>query len=160
MAQFDFKRLDKNDQGVIIAGAVVFVAGFLPWFGGLGGAIIGWSAGFTGFMSILLCLLAAVFVGLRAAQVGMPKLPAGPALVALGLAGLGLLLMVIRFATLPRGSGFGLSYGPRFGLFLALIAAIAEVAFAFLAFRSSGETLPSSRPGGTGTGTGTAPPAA
>lgn len=148
MARFDTKRFTPFDWGVVGGGALVFIAGLLPWYGfsvkGFsGGSVSGWSAGFTGWASILLCTAVAVYVALRVSgSVDMPELPVGPALLAAGISGLGVLLMVIRLFTLPSGGAFGFNYGPRFGIFLALIGAVAQVACAALLFRGSGEALP------------------
>jgi hypothetical protein len=61
-----------------------------------------------------------------------------------GIAALGLLLVIIRWATLPRYRLSELSYnaGARYGLYLALIAGIAEVAAAVMQMRASGEAMP------------------
>ncbi len=151
MASFDAKRYTTNDWGVIGGGALVLISSFLPWYGAsskfFSASVSGWSAGFTAWFSILLCIAAAAFVLARVAGVNMPTMPMGPALLVLGLSGLALVLMVIRFLTLPKGGGgilgSGFSYGPRIGIFLALIGALVQVAAAVLSFRSSGERMPS-----------------
>jgi hypothetical protein len=62
----------------------------------------------------------------------------------LAIASLGLLLVIIRWASLPRYHVSALSYnaGARYGLYIALIAGIAEVAAAVMQMRSSGEAMP------------------
>ena len=150
MAAFDPKKYSTNDWGVIGGGALVLLSSFLPWYGAssqfFSASVAGWSAGPTAFMSILLCLVAAGFIVARAAGVGLPSMPVGPALLVLGLSGLALLLMVLRFLTLPNGDagilGSAFSYGPRIGIFLGLIGAAVQVASAVMAFRTSGERMP------------------
>jgi hypothetical protein len=52
---------------------------------------------------------------------------------------LGLLLVFVRWLSLRRHSGNGLDYGAKYGIYLALIAGIVEVAAAAVALRTSGE---------------------
>jgi hypothetical protein len=69
-----------------------------------------------------------------------------PSLLVAVVAAVGLLLVVIRWSSFPQyHAGGGLSYnvGARYGIFLALIAGIAEVTAAVMARRSSGEQAPS-----------------
>ena len=77
----------------------------------------------------------------------MSKVPFTPAVVVLGAATLGALIVVIRWITLPSGHvGVGgvtaYSYGPRVGIFLTIIAGLVQVGAAITLFRSSGEKLP------------------
>jgi hypothetical protein len=165
MAQFDAKQVHTNDWGVMGGGLLVLISSFLAWygydskssFGHFSASIGGWSAGFFAWFGILLCIAAAVIVALRVFSGPSINLPVTPALLALGLSGLAVLLFLLRWLTLPSGSGggFGSSfkYGARIGLFLALIGAIAQAVFAFLAFRASGEKMAFGNTGGA------APPA-
>jgi hypothetical protein len=61
-----------------------------------------------------------------------------------GVAALGLLLVIIRWVTFPRYHAVGISYGvgARYGIYIALIAGIAETAAAVMAMRASGEPVP------------------
>ncbi len=150
MAGFDINDVKGNDRIIILGGLVVFIASFFPWYGASASGAIhfsasvkGWSAGGSAVLGILLCLAAAAFVLLRATgQLKDLSLPVGPALIVLALAGLAVLLFLIRWLSLPSGSGLGFSYGPRIGLFLGLAGAIVQAVFAALTFSSSGETLP------------------
>ncbi|MFN2626225.1 MAG: hypothetical protein ABR520_09110 [Mycobacteriales bacterium] len=134
-----------NDWVVIGAGAVVFISMFLAWYGvngllGVDVSVSGWSTGFAGWFGGLLCTAAAVYLALRIfANVDIPTGPLGPRVVALGLAGLGTILIVLRFITYPRLGG---AVGAKYGIFIAILAGIIETAFAWLAFRASGEPLP------------------
>jgi hypothetical protein len=73
-------------------------------------------------------------------------MPVGPGVAVLGLSAIGLLIVIIRWLTLPRGHyGAGntvFSYGPEAGLYLALISGIVQVVCAVLLFRASGESMP------------------
>jgi hypothetical protein len=64
----------------------------------------------------------------------------GPSALVAGVAGLGLLLVIIRWVSFPTYHGStGLNYnvGARYGIFLALIAGIAEVTAAVMQMRAS-----------------------
>lgn len=147
---FDPKRLSRLDWGVLGAGAIAFIALFLPWYGvsvaGFSASVTGWSTGY-GLFGGLLLVAAAVWFLLWRAEASIPKAqPLTPLVVTTGLAGVGLLLVVVRWATLPRGGGGILgrsfNYGPRAGIWIAVIVGIVEVVCAGILFTRSGEELP------------------
>ena len=77
----------------------------------------------------------------------MSVVPLTPAVVVLGAATLGALIVIICWITLPSGhAGVGgvtvYSYGPRVGIFLTIIAGLVQVGAALALFRASGEKLP------------------
>jgi len=146
---FDAKRLSTLDRAIAGGAGVAFIAGFLPWWGYSGplntysASVNGWSAGFTAWAGTLLLTLAGVYLVLRRSEVSLPSLPVGPAVVVAGVAGLGLLLVILRWLTLPRvHGGLAGSIGAKYGIYIALLAGIVEVAAAVMEFRSSGEPLP------------------
>ena len=146
---FDASKLNNVDRAIVGGGGLAFVAAFLPWWGYsgplhlYGASVSGWSAGFTAWAGSLLLTVAAVYLLLRRADVSTPKLPVGPAVAVAGVSAVGLLLVIIRWLTLPRvGAGLAGSVGPRYGIWLAMIAGIVEVVGAVLEFRTSGESLP------------------
>lgn len=163
--KLDLKRLNTLDRAIVGGGFVVFIAGFLPWYGYSGplpiynASVSGWSAGFTGWASVLLLTLVGVFHLLRRSEVGLPTLPIGPSVLVAGVSGLGLLLVIIRWLTFPSVSaGAAGSIGARYGIWVALIAALVETGGAVMAMRASGEPLPwaasntaTPAPGQTGT---------
>jgi hypothetical protein len=72
-------------------------------------------------LGALLIAAAGVYVVLQRSQVDLSKMPLTPAVVVLGAAGLGTLIVVLRWLTLPSGhAGFGnvsiYSYGPSAGI--------------------------------------------
>ena len=137
---------------VILGGAgVAFVAGFLPWwgenvdhFGSL--SVSGWSAGFTAWAGTVLLTAAGILLAFRRAGRSWPPAALGPSIV-VAVSATGLLLVFVRWLTLRRHFGNGLDYGARYGIYLALIAGIVEVAAAIVELRRSGEPLPLARPG-------------
>ena len=142
--KFDLKRLSILDRAIVGGALVVFIAGFLPWWGvseGIFGvSVSGWSAGFTAWAGTLLLTLAGVFQFLRRSEVSMPELPIGPSIVVAGVSALGLLLVIIRWVTLPSYRGIGV--GTKYGLWVALVAGVVETGAAVAAMRASGEPLP------------------
>jgi hypothetical protein len=70
--------------------------------------------------------------------------------LAAALAALGTLLVILRVFTYPHASYPGGSYGAKWGAYVLFIAGIAEVAFAVLGMRESGEKIPSLNRDGSG----------
>jgi hypothetical protein len=146
--KFDWNRLSTLDRVVAGGAAVAFIASFLPWYGVSVGpfsaSVSGWSAGFTAWAGAMLLTIAGALLVVRRSGGTLPSLQVSPSVLVAGIAALGLLLVIIRWATLPRYRLSELSYnaGARYGLYLALIAGIAEVAAAVMQMRASGEAMP------------------
>jgi hypothetical protein len=146
--RFDWKIMSMLDRVIAGGAAVAFIALFLPWYGVSVGpfsaSVSGWSAGFSAWAGGLLLTIAGVLLVLRRSGATLPSLQVGPSVLVAGIAALGLLLVIIRWTTLPRYHLSELSYdaGARYGLYFALIAGIAEVAAAVMAMRASGEKMP------------------
>ena len=146
--RFDLKQLSTLDRVIAGGAAVAFIASFLPWYGVSVGpfsaSVSGWSAGFTAWAGALLLTFAGVLLVLRRSGATLPSLQVGPSVLVAGIAALGLLLVIIRWVSLPRYHISDLSYdaGARYGLYVALIAGIAEVAAAVMQMRASGEEMP------------------
>ncbi|HET7354058.1 MAG TPA: hypothetical protein VFJ11_08455 [Gaiellaceae bacterium] len=146
--RFDLKQLNTLDRVIAGGAAVAFIASFLPWYGVSVGpfsaSVSGWSAGFTAWAGAMLLALAGALLVARRSGGTLPSLQIGPSVLVAGIAALGLLLVIIRWTTLPRYHISDLSYdaGARYGLYIALIAGIAEVAAAVMQMRESGEKMP------------------
>jgi hypothetical protein len=146
------KQLNTLDRVIAGAAAVAFITLFLPWYGVTIGEIsVSGSGGFAGSAGALLLTAAGVLVVFR--RTGGALLSganAGPSAVVAGLAALGLLLVIIRWVTLPgyhaSGVNFSYSVGPSYGLYLALAAGIVETGAALLALRAAGEQRPWNEP--------------
>ncbi|MFL5959278.1 MAG: hypothetical protein ACJ75G_03285 [Gaiellaceae bacterium] len=140
---FDWKRLSTLDRTIAGGAGVAFIAGFLPWWGASAGpysvSVSGWSAGFTAWAGTLLLTAAGVLLVLRRSGVTLPS-RLGPSVLVAAVAALGLLLVIIRWVSLPRYRG--VDVGARYGIYLALIAGIAEATAAVMQMRASGEALP------------------
>lgn len=154
--KFDLNRLSSFDRAIVGGALVAFIAGFLPWWGVSSGpfgvSVSGWSAGFTAWAGTLLLTLVGVYLLLLRSEAPLPKAPVGSAVIVAGVAALGLLLVIIRWLTLPDYQGIGV--GARYGIFIALIAGVIETAAAVVAMRASGEPMPwaSRTPPGAGAG--------
>jgi hypothetical protein len=147
--KIDLGRLSQLDRGIVGGAAVVFISGFLPWYGYSGplsvysASVSGFGSGFTGWAGILLLFVAGAYLFLRRMEVAMPDLPVGPAVAVAGVAALGLLLVIIRWLSFPSvHAGLAGSIGSKYGVWVALIAGIVEVGCAVVELRASGEQLP------------------
>lgn len=147
--KLDLKRLSSLDRAIAGGAGVAFVAGFLPWWGYSGpvslysASVDGWSAGFTAWAGTLLLTLAGVYLALRRSGMSMQSTQIGPAVVVAGASALGLLLVIIRWLTLPRvHGGLAGSIGAKYGIWVAIIAGAVEVFAAVAELRASGERLP------------------
>ena len=150
MATFDWKKLSTTDKVIAVTAAVALIALFLPWEGysGVFGSYTksGLSSSW-GLIGGLLIVLAGVYIVFLRAGSNMPKFSYGPGVIVLGLSVIGAVLVILRWATLPRVSfqGTSYSYGPQVGIYLTLIAGIVQAFFALRMFRASGEALPWSK---------------
>lgn len=147
-----FRRVD---WAVAATGLVSFLALFLPWwgvsFGGFSATVSGWHTSY-GWVGGALVVLAALWYVLAAAGAGVPRLPVSAAMGAAGLTVVGLVIVLIRWLTLPRGGYLGrdFTYGGRAGIWIAVVAAVVQVVALVRVFRRSGETLPWRSRGGGG----------
>ena len=147
----DFKSLSKNDQGMLIASAVLIVFSFFGNFihlsikgsplgiTGEGGVYSAWSG--IGVLGMLLLVAAIAILALKAFS--NETLPDGVPwnLVALAASALGLLLLILRGLT-AGSDGPGVNYGPGWSAYIVWIAAASLTWFAFTAFQESGDKMP------------------
>jgi hypothetical protein len=151
--EFDPKRFGTLDW-VLVAGAVLaFITTFLPWYGATIGShsasLSGWSSGFSAWAGALLLTGAGVLVALRRSGASMSSVgPVGPSAFVVLIAGLGLFLVIVRWLSFPtyHAAGIDANVGARYGIYLAVIAGIAEVIASVLEMRASGEPLPWAAP--------------
>jgi hypothetical protein len=147
MAKFDSKRFSKLDWAVVGGAGLSFISLFLPWYGFSAGfisaSVSGWGTSY-GWLGGLLIIAAGVYLAMQRSEVNLSAVPLTPAVVVLGAATLGTLIVLLRWITLPSGHGLdgAYSYGPRVGIFLTIIAGLVQVGAAVALFRASGERLP------------------
>jgi len=139
-----WKRLSTRDRVIVGGASVAFIAGFLPWWAGLGlggWSRSGWSAGFTAWAGTLLLTTAGVLVVPRRSGVWWPMTVVGTSNLIAGVSVVGLLLVFIRWMSLPRARSIGFVEEVRYGIYLALIAGVVEVAAAVTEMFASGEPM-------------------
>jgi hypothetical protein len=141
MASFDVKRVTPIEWAGIGAGALAFIDSFLPWYTvsfegilGVAGSVSAnaWDSALS-LLAVLMLIAAGVIVLLPHFEVQVPNLT----MIWLGLSGVALVFIVIRWLTFPSASGLGGSAGAGFGLFVGLILAVVSGVAAFLTYRAA-----------------------
>jgi hypothetical protein len=144
--------INRNDLGVMAAGAVAFIASFLPYYGVSysGATVAGVHVGGGSFtvtawhgyavVGLLLIFAAAILIAVKTFAT-MPTMPLGVHIVAAILAGLGTLLVILRGFTYPHASFPGGSYGVKWGGYVLFVVGIVVTVFAILGMRESGEKM-------------------
>jgi apolipoprotein N-acyltransferase len=147
MPGFDLKQINRNDQLIIAGGGLGFIFSFLPWYKASAGPYSAtWNAwqGFFGTVGVLFLLAAAAIVALRVfANFQLPKLPVGPNLLVLALAGIGTVFTLFEWLLFDptHGAGRGISQGLGWAGYIFEILVIAETVGAYLNFKASGEKM-------------------
>jgi hypothetical protein len=140
MVNFDAKRVTPLEWAGIGAGALAFIDSFLPWYSvsyegilGVGGSFSAnaWDFALSLF-AVLMLIAAGVVVLLPHLDVQVPN----QTMIWLGLSGLALVFIVLRWLTFPSAAGIGGSAGAGFGLFVGLVLAVVSGVAAFLTYRS------------------------
>ena len=119
-------RVKTSDWLVGIGSLVLLISVFLEWFKvkGLGGVagfsmnigISGWDATKLSILIFIFSLAAIAVVVLRILEVDLSAIPIPMSLVVMGLAGISLLIIILRIFI--HQSGMGVSYG----IFVSLVA--------------------------------------
>ncbi|HAY68766.1 hypothetical protein K0U73_11020 [bacterium] len=139
----DFSKLSQSNMIAGGGGIVAFIASILPWYSfdfgfdlpGVDTSVNAWSAGFAAWFGCLLALAAGVLIALKAMGMFEAKvLGMETEQVAMVLAGLGFVLVVLRWLTETSNTAIG--------LYLGLIATAATAAGAFLSGKDSGIGIP------------------
>jgi len=104
------------DRMILVSGLVFLIASLLPWIGIGSLNASGWSSGGLAVLAILLAILALAFAVVRALDISLDLGTVDDGLIYLILGGGALFFALLRLITLPR------LFGPRYGLFIALIA--------------------------------------
>jgi hypothetical protein len=153
MAQTDLRSLPRNDQAFLGLGALVLIASFLPWYGSsyslnvLGKGLSGgystnaWH-GLAAFGIILMLTATGLVLVQLFAQSELPDMSVSWNVIVLALDALGAVFIIIKSFDLPSASGNGVSIGLRWGGWILIIVAIAQVVVGALRFRASGEPMP------------------
>jgi hypothetical protein len=159
-SQYDFNQAKttlqgahKFDLGIIAAGLIAWIAGFLPFYtASVGGGGFSVSAhasayhGFFGWFAVWLALAGAVLVALTLFNI-VGSLPMPLYQIAAAAFGLALLCLILALFVIPGGGcggtsglGFHCDTGHGFGYWLALLAVIAGLALSVMRMRESTTT--------------------
>jgi hypothetical protein len=149
MESSDFRQLARNDQGVLAAGVLAFIASFFPYYGAsvsAGGfhgstSTSAWHSYAT--LAILLVMAATVVAAVQVfARDSLPQIGMSWNFIVLALSAVGTLLLIIRSFTLDHGDIGGFSYGLKWGAYVLMILCLVQTVFAFLRMRTAGEAMP------------------
>src|SRR4051794_5085115 len=154
MAQPDFRTLPRNDQGVLAAGVLAFIASFFPYYGatvnaaGIHGSssTSAWHSYAT--LALILVLAATVLAAVQVFSPGsLPQASMSWNFVVLALSAVGTVLLIIRSFTLDHGDIGGLSYGLRWGSCVLMVLGVGQTVCAVLRMRGAGAARPWARGG-------------
>jgi hypothetical protein len=143
----DVSRVSRNDW--IIGGGFVlmFIGTVTPWYGAkfsfIDYTVNGWHGSYLGWLTFLLCLMAAAVVLRHLVPDLAVALPVPDAVIAVACGGVSALIVFIRILAKPDGAGL------RWGIFVSLVGALVVAVAGFLKY---GEV-------GTPAATSLAPPA-
>jgi hypothetical protein len=144
--------------GVLGAAALTLIASFFSFWHVSYSGIASISVGLNGWslwwwIPVLLAVAVGVIYGLQLFGV-LSTSQVKPEWLAYGAAGSFVLMIVVLVQTFLYGGGYsstfgdiGLSYGPSFGVFFALVTTAALTYFTALAAQSAGAKLPVKVPG-------------
>lgn len=132
MSKFD--ELGRAGKLAAVGGIIVLVGSVLPWYSVVGVGLSGWSSGFPALLGILGGLVGAgiLLAPLMGLELSLGSLRA-PQVAAIA-AGVGVVMIVLRFLTQTSFVSFG--------LFLSLVGAALVLYAAFAAAREQGVEMP------------------
>lgn len=149
MAEFDVKRVSTLEWAGIGAGLAAFIFSMFPWYSvsyaGIGESLSAWNSGFIAWFPMLMVLAAGGLLLATHFGAKVDRLP----LIWLILSGVAVLLVLLRWITLPDDGGLGdfgllgdagFESGAGAGLILGLIAAAVSAVAAVLSFRAAPKT--------------------
>ena len=151
----DLNKLTTSDKLIAGGGIAYLIFMFLPWYGLAGGANNGWDYFLGGVLPLLLIavMVAHVLITAMAPETKIPDLPLPWPQVHL-IAGVAAAVLVVLRLLIGSSIDAGfvdVDLDRKYGLFLAVIAAIAVAVGGFLKSQGDEGTAPA------GGGTGTAP---
>jgi hypothetical protein len=149
MSEFDVKRVSTLEWAGIGAGLAAFIFSMFPWYSvsyaGFGESLSAWNSGFIAWFPMLMVLVAGGLLLATHFGVKVDRLP----LIWLALSAVAVVLVLLRWITLPDDGGLGdfgllgdsgFESGAGVGLILGLIAAAVSTVAAVLSFRAAPKT--------------------
>lgn len=152
----DLSKLTTGDKLVLGGGIAYLIFMFLPWYGygGTDASNSGWDYFLGGVLPLILIVVMVVHVAITrfSPETTLPDLPLPWGQVHLIAGGIAAVLVLLRTIIGSDIEGFGVSFDldRKYGLFLALIAAVVVAAGGYLK-STEGDDAPA------GGGTGSAP---
>ena len=149
MVKIGEREVPTGDAVLMGTGALMLVDGFLPWYGvdvlSFHVHVKGFSSGFPAWAGIVLVVAVGAIVAARvfAGQALPTSTAIGPSALLLAVSALGTLLVLLRLLSESSAT--------KYGLYLGLVIAAVQTAYAFLLFRASGEPTPTFGRGATPT---------
>jgi hypothetical protein len=147
-------KLTTSDRLIFIGGIVYLIAMFMPWWGLSGGSNNGWDYFLGGWVPLILIAVLAAHVGLTrfSPDTKIPDLPI-PWSTGYLVAGIVAAVIVVLRLIIPADEcalGFCIDLERKFGLFVAVIAAVCVAVGSFL--KSQEDDLGPAAAGGGDTG--------
>jgi hypothetical protein len=146
----DLRQLPRNDQLLLGAGVLAFIASFFPFYGisfdagafGSGSSsVTAWHS--YGTLGVLLVIAAVILAAILVfSRTTLPDVPVSWNVILVGLAALGTLLIILRGFTYNTASAPGASIGLKWGAYVVMILCLAFTALAVMRLRSSGDSMP------------------
>jgi hypothetical protein len=139
----DINKLSNGGKIVGVAGIVLIINLFLPWYGAFGFSLNAFDAEFLAWGGSFFAIAGAVVLVLK--QLEITDLKAGQfsaEQLALLLGAIGAVLVILRWITETDLV--------KFGVYLGIIAAVGVAAGSFMALRESGQDIPFQGMGGGG----------
>jgi hypothetical protein len=148
----DLSKLDRTGRAFAVIGLLAFIDAFLRWSSvSLNGRSLSgypglsrdaWGIGFLGWFPMVLLLALGVVAMLAAFGVDL-KVPTGLGLLGVGVGLLSLILVLIRWVTLPSETDgvFTASWDASYGLFIGLVLCILTMVVGWMGYAARGGSL-------------------
>jgi len=152
----DLRSLSRLDQAFLGLGALLLIVSFLPWSGwtvniALAGKTYSpsndqtvWHGGLATWGLVLMLIATAIVFVQLTEDASLPEFAVSWALIAFVLDALGAVFILVRSFNLPSKGvpGFSVVQGLRWGGWLLLVVAIAQVVVGALRLRPRSEVMP------------------
>lgn len=151
MAVIAGRNVANHDLGIMVAGVLMFIDSFLPWYGasflGATNNVSAWSAGFGAWFPVLLVMVISASVGGNVfAGRSMPRIGSGAVsweLVNVAAAAIAVIIILLRWVTYPDAPAHsGISAGAKFGTYVGLIIAAVQTFFCYVRATTGGQRMP------------------
>jgi hypothetical protein len=146
VAEFDINKLSTGDKVVGIGAIVYLISMFLPWYGfseaGFSVDNSGWSYFLGGIIPLILILAVAAVIAIKrfSPSTNLPTLPVPWSQAMLIASAAAAVIVILRLAITSDDIGgfsnIGIDLDRKYGLFVAVLAAIAVAVGAFMKYQT------------------------